>query len=66
MPALVVAKALTMQDDAEDIIADAVARLPQWVRQDLLAKDAALRTRAEETLTAIIAGALSARTEQNR
>ena len=34
-------------------------RTPEWIRHDLVAKDAAVRARAEETLTAMIAGSLS-------
>ncbi|HTH26918.1 MAG TPA: hypothetical protein VL918_00415 [Sphingobium sp.] len=41
-----------------EIIARAVAKLPSWVRHDLASQDKAVRVRAEETLTAIIAAAL--------
>ncbi|MDH7975434.1 hypothetical protein QH494_24875 [Sphingomonas sp. AR_OL41] len=36
-----------------------VARAPDWMRQDLLSKDSVIRLRAEETLGAMIASALS-------
>lgn len=48
-----------MDDRPKDIIAATVARMPEWIRHDLVAKDAAVRTRAEETLAAMIAGALA-------
>ncbi|WP_404479245.1 DUF6771 family protein [Novosphingobium sp. BL-52-GroH] len=35
-----------------------IERTPQWVRHDLEAKDAAIRSRAKETLAAMIAAAL--------
>lgn len=47
-----------MQDDLQAAITAIVARTPDWVRQDLLSKDQATRARAEETLAAMIAGAL--------
>lgn len=34
-------------------------RAPQWVRHDMAVKDAIVRQRAEETLAAMIASALS-------
>jgi hypothetical protein len=40
------------------IIARSVAKLPDWVRHDLSSTDKSVRTRAEETLTAILAAAL--------
>ncbi|WP_331251138.1 DUF6771 family protein [Rhizorhabdus dicambivorans] len=39
-------------------IAKAVGHAPDWLRQDLSSKDPAVRTRAEETLVAMIAAAL--------
>ncbi|MDP9086451.1 MAG: hypothetical protein M3N02_06765, partial [Pseudomonadota bacterium] len=36
-----------------------LANAPQWLRQDLLSKDPSIRQRAEETLAAMIAAALS-------
>ena len=41
-----------MDQTAKDVLLKAVARLPDWMRHDLAAKDAALRTRAEEALAA--------------
>lgn len=35
-----------------------IERAPQWIRHDLVAKDVAARTRAEETLAAMIADVL--------
>jgi len=43
-----------MNDNEKSLIARAIARAPQWVRNDLAAKDNAVRLRAEETLTAMI------------
>lgn len=39
-------------------IAKTVAHVPDWLRQDLTSRDAAVRNRAEETLAAMIAAAL--------
>jgi hypothetical protein len=39
-------------------ILQVIERAPQWVRHDLDAKDAVIRTRAEETLAAMISAAL--------
>jgi hypothetical protein len=36
-----------------------IERAPQWVRHDLGSKDPAIRSRAEETLAAMIANALN-------
>lgn len=41
------------------VISAAVARIPEWVRSELGSKDVVLRTRAEETLAFMIAGALA-------
>ena len=35
-----------------------IRRTPQWIRHDLQTKDAIVRSRAEESLAAMIAGAL--------
>ena len=35
-----------------------IRRAPQWIRHDLQTKDAIVRLRAEESLAAMIAGAL--------
>ncbi|MGJ3648927.1 hypothetical protein ACLB0R_10700 [Sphingomonas sp. GlSt437] len=42
-----------------DTIASVLARTPEWIRHDLVAKDNASRTRAEEALAAMIATALA-------
>lgn len=47
-----------MSDKAYDIIARIVAKTPIWLRHDLTAKDLATRSRAEESLAAMIADAL--------
>jgi hypothetical protein len=47
------------QADIKYAIADIVSRTPEWIRHDLAAKDAAARLRAEETLAAMIAAAVS-------
>ncbi|MFS0851265.1 DUF6771 family protein [Novosphingobium panipatense] len=39
-------------------ILQVLERAPQWVRHDLEAKDAVIRTRAEETLAAMISAEL--------
>lgn len=46
-------------EDLGLLISAAVARIPEWVRNELNSKDTALRTRAEETLAFMIAGALA-------
>ena len=43
-----------------DTITAVLARAPEWIRQDLTAKDSGIRTRAEESLAAMIAAALEA------
>ncbi|WP_340265214.1 DUF6771 family protein [Sphingobium mellinum] len=40
-----------------------IERIPEWIRHDLAAKDTAIRSRAEETLAAMIASALKDRDE---
>lgn len=40
-------------------IGKAVEYVPEWLRQNLVSKDPALRARAEETLGAIITAALN-------
>jgi len=44
--------------DIQSIILAAVARAPQWARQDLTSGDAMIRERAEDALAAIIVQAL--------
>ncbi|MGR6330030.1 DUF6771 family protein [Sphingomonas sp. XXL09] len=48
------------------VITDVVRRAPEWIRQDLLAKDPAGRQRAEEALAATIAAALRPGAETRR
>ncbi len=47
-----------MDQETKAIISSTVARMPEWIRHELIAKDVALRTRAEEALAMIIIGAL--------
>jgi hypothetical protein len=47
-----------MDSPLTTIILQVIERAPQWVRHDLDAKDAVIRTRAEETLAAMISAAL--------
>ncbi|MDE8652552.1 DUF6771 family protein [Novosphingobium album (ex Liu et al. 2023)] len=53
-----------MNDTNSAIILRVLERAPQWVRHDLGAKDEAIRTRAEETLAAMIASALEPGTSE--
>ena len=46
------------------IVAELLRHTPEWIRTDLATKDSAARSRAEETLAAMIAAAL-ARTVTN-
>jgi hypothetical protein len=41
-------------------LAELLRHLPEWIRNDLAAKDASLRTRAEEALAAMISAELKA------
>ncbi|MBP8231593.1 MAG: hypothetical protein KAY22_04750 [Rhizorhabdus sp.] len=45
-------------DEIRAKISRAVQHAPEWLRQDLVSKEPAARSRAEETLVAIIAAAL--------
>lgn len=54
-----------MDQIAKDVLLKAVTRLPDWMRHDLAAKDAALRTRAEEALAAMLADALQRTTDDH-
>jgi hypothetical protein len=47
-----------MKSDDIATIAKVIENAPDWLRQDLTSKDTGLRTRAEETLAAMIAAAL--------
>ena len=42
-----------------DLVEKVLARAPEWVRVDLVARDPLQRQRAEETLAAMIASAIS-------
>lgn len=55
-----VVNGLTIPENLPRVVAGVLARLPEWVRADLGSKDPAARTRAEETLTAMIVAAASA------
>ncbi|WP_176489042.1 hypothetical protein [Rhizorhabdus dicambivorans] len=46
------------RDDTGTKIAHVVQHVPEWLRQDLISKDPAVRSRAEETLVAMITAAL--------
>lgn len=47
-----------MTSELTSIILHVIQRAPQWMRRDLEAKDAVVRTQAEEALAAMIADAL--------
>ena len=47
-----------MDDILQATISGIIARVPEWIRHDLPSKEASARTRAEETLAAMIANAL--------
>ena len=47
-----------MTSDLTGIILHVIERAPQWMRRDLEAKDAVVRTQAEEALAAMIADAV--------
>ena len=47
-----------MNNDYQAVITATIARAPEWIRQELLSKEKAMRARAEEALGAIIADAL--------
>jgi uncharacterized membrane-anchored protein YjiN (DUF445 family) len=48
-----------MNETITSTILRVLERTPQWMRHDLESKEAAIRTRAEETLAAMIANALA-------
>jgi len=48
-----------MDADISAIIEAVVQRAPQWLRHDLASSDKAVRARAEETMAAMLAEALS-------
>jgi hypothetical protein len=43
----------------QDVIAEVVARAPEWLRRGLLSDDRAAREEAEEALSAMIASAIA-------
>lgn len=47
-----------MDDKTKAMILAVIARAPEWLRNDLTAKDGEAKVRAEETLAAMIADAL--------
>ena len=47
-----------MDEETNTTILRVLERAPQWIRHDLESKDTGVRTRAEETLAAMIANAL--------
>jgi hypothetical protein len=47
-----------MDDKTKTRILSVIERAPQWLRNDLAAKDASARARAEETLAAMLADML--------
>jgi len=47
-----------MNNDFQATITATIARAPEWIRQELLSKGKATRTREEEALAAMIAGVL--------
>lgn len=51
-----------MDEDQKSLVGHIVARIPQWIRHDLVSKDAVVRLRAEETLAAMIVNALESGT----
>lgn len=48
------------QPDLTRLVTDVLSRMPQWVRDELSARDPLTRARAEETLAALIAAAIAA------
>ncbi|MBB3358828.1 MULTISPECIES: DUF6771 family protein [unclassified Novosphingobium] len=47
-----------MDDKTKTRILGVIERAPQWLRNDLAAKDASARARAEEALAAMLADAI--------
>ncbi|WP_331710323.1 DUF6771 family protein [Sphingomonas sp. CCH18-H6] len=47
-----------MSIELHGVVRTAIAKAPQWVRQDLLSKDPTLRERAEEALAEMVANAI--------
>ena len=55
----------TMHDASLDRIQLLIRKLPQWLRADLFAQDAALRKRAEDALYGMISAAIKAGSESS-
>lgn len=51
-----------MPRELTETVLRVIERAPLWIRRDLDSKDAAARTRAEESLAAIIEDALDSKT----
>ncbi|MFB9051296.1 hypothetical protein ACFFV8_21570 [Sphingobium indicum] len=54
-----------MDANTTTLIMTILSRAPQWIRHDLLSKDAGVKQRAEETLAAMIANALATGTDES-
>lgn len=54
-----------MNDEITALITAILERAPHWIRHDLLSKDVTARSRAEETLAAMIAIGLRAGTSDS-
>ena len=54
-----------MDQTAKDALNNALARMPEWLRHDLAAKDSAVRLRTEESLAAILIASLGADANAN-
>ena len=54
-----------MDEQVTATILRVIERAPQWLRHDLESKDAGVRSRAEETLAAMIADALGSGTDNS-
>lgn len=50
---------MSMEIDIGTVMRELLARAPEWIRTDLASKDAMARSRAEETLAAMIEAALN-------
>ena len=52
-----------MSANVVEVATRVLARVPQWIRHDLVSAEPAARTRAEEALAAMIGAALEEQTE---
>ncbi len=48
-----------MEQADKDYLLKTISRIPEWLRHDLVAKEALVRLRAEETLAAMLLDTLS-------